>query len=276
MQVVGIRVPRVLWLVVLVTALLCVLAVAASFGAKQVDVVRHDLRASADLQPIRLVQISDLHLKAFGAHEQGLAAQLVALAPDVVVLSGDAVDRADALPLLQSFVRAFAPVPVLLVPGNWEHWSGLDFIALQTMLATSGGQLLLNERWSFSRGDRSLAVMGLDDDTAGQPDLQLLDTRASSKGALTVLVQHSPAFFDKADVAKRMANQRFDLCLAGHTHGGQLAIGGWAPIRPVGSGRFVAGFYDVPGCSLFVSRGAGTSVLPLRLGARAEVVVFDL
>ena len=276
MQVVGIRVPRVLWLVVLVTALLCVLAVAASFGAKQVDVVRHDLRASADLQPIRLVQISDLHLKAFGAHEQGLAAQLVALAPDVVVLSGDAVDRADALPLLQSFVRGFAPVPVLLVPGNWEHWSGLDFIALQTMLATSGGQLLLNERWSFSRGDRSLAVMGLDDDTAGQPDLQLLDTRAPSKGALTVVVQHSPAFFDKADVAKRMANQRFDLCLAGHTHGGQLAVGGWAPIRPVGSGRFVAGFYDVPGCSLFVSRGAGTSVLPLRLGARAEVVVFDL
>jgi predicted MPP superfamily phosphohydrolase len=276
MQMVGLRIPRVLLLGVLVAALLCVLAVAASFGAKRVDVVRHDLRPSADLQPIRLVQISDLHLKAYGAHEQGLAEQLSALAPDVVVLSGDAVDRADALPLLQSVVRAFAPVPVLLVPGNWEHWSGLDFIALQGMLASSGGQLLLNDRWSFSRNGRSLHVMGLDDDTAGRPDLQLLDTRAPSKGVLTVLVQHSPAFFDKADVAKRMANQRFDLCLAGHTHGGQLAIGNWAPYTPVGSGRFVAGFYDVPGCSLFVSRGAGTSVLPLRLGARAEVVVFDL
>ena len=194
MQVVGIRVSRVLWLVALVAALLCVLAAAASSGAKQVDVVRHDLRASANLQPIRLVQISDLHLKAFGTYEQGLAAQLVALAPDVVVLSGDAIDHTDALPLLQSFVRTFAPVPVLLVPGNWEHWSCLDFIALQTMLATSGGQLLLNDRWSFSRGDRSLAVLGLDDDTAGQPDLQLLDTRAPSKGALTVVVQHSPAF----------------------------------------------------------------------------------
>ena len=270
------KIPRVLWFAALVTALLCVLAVAASFGSKQVVVVRHDLRASADLQPIRLVQISDLHLKAFGVHEQGLTAQLIALAPNVVVLSGDAVDRADALPLLQSFVRAFAPVPVLLVPGNWEHWSGLDFIALQSMLASSGGQLLLNERWSFSRGGRSLLIIGLDDDTAGRPDLQLLDTRAPNKDALTVVVQHSPAFFDKADVAKRMANQRFDLCLAGHTHGGQLAIGGWAPYTPDGSGRFLAGFYDVPGCPLFVSRGAGTSVLPLRLGARAEVVVFDL
>ena len=270
------KIPRILWLGVLVTALLTVFAVSASLGAKQVVVVRHDLQASADLQPIRLVQISDLHLKAFGAHEQGLAEQLFALAPDVVILSGDAVTRADALPMLQSFVRAFAPVPVLLVPGNWEHWSGLDFLGLQSMLTSSGGQLLLNERWTFTRGRRSLIVIGLDDDTAGQPDLQLLDTRAPSKDALTVLVQHSPEFFDKADVAKRMANQRFDLCLAGHTHGGQFAVGGWTPIRPRGSGRFVAGFYDVPGCSLFVSRGAGTSLLPMRLGARAEVVVFDL
>lgn len=75
---------------------------------------------------------------------------------------------------------------------------------------------------------------------------------------------------------KRMANQRFNLCLAGHTYGGQLAIGGWAPYTPVGSGRFVAGFYDVPDCSLFVSRGARTSVVPLRLGARAKVVVFEM
>lgn len=83
--------------------------------------------------------------------------------------------------MLQLFVRVFAPIPVLLVPGNWEHWSGLDFLGLQSMLASSGGQLLLNERWAFSRGGRSLVVMGLDDDTAGQPDLQLLDTRAPSK-----------------------------------------------------------------------------------------------
>lgn len=73
-----------------------------------------------------------------------------------------------------------------------------------------------------------------------------------------------------------MVKQRFSLCLAGHTHGGQLALGGWTPYIPVGSGRFVAGFYDVPGCRLFVSLGVGTSVLPIRFGAPAEVVVFDL
>lgn len=77
-------------------------------------------------------------------------------------------------------------------------------------------------------------------------------------------------------MAQRMANQRLDRCLAGDTHGGQFSLGGLAPIRPTGRGRFVAGMYDVAGCPLFVSRGAGTSVLPIRLGAQAEVVVFDL
>jgi predicted MPP superfamily phosphohydrolase len=269
------QILRIFGLLALVITALGALVFAALLGANQIDFVRHDLRATPDLKAIRLIQISDLHLKAFGAHEQGLVSQLVAFQPDVVVLSGDAVDRADALSLLNSFVNAFAPVPVLLVPGNWEHWSGLDFIELQNMLAGSGAKLLLNDRWSMSSTDRRLEIIGLDDFTAGRPDLKLLDA-AADKNAITVVVQHSPAFFDQGTVNKRMVNLQFDLCLSGHTHGGQFAIGGWAPIRPRGSGRFVAGFYDVPGCSLFVSRGAGTSLLPMRLGARAEVVVFDL
>ena len=268
--------PRIFWLLALVIAALGALVFVALHGANRIDVVQHDLRATPDLKAIRLIQISDLHLKAFGAHEQVLVSQLVALKPDVVVLSGDAVDRADGLPLLQSFVNAFKPVPVLLVPGNWEHWSGLDFSTLKSTLTSSGGQLLLNDSWSMTHTDRLLQIIGLDDFTAGRPDLQLLDAAANGKSALTVVVQHSPAFFDQAEVIKRMSNQHFDLCLAGHTHGGQFALGGWAPIRPRGSGRFVAGFYDLPGCPLFVSRGAGTSLLPMRLGARAEVVVFDL
>jgi hypothetical protein len=112
---------RIFWLLALVIAALGALAFAALMGANRVDVVYHDLRATPDLKAIRLVQISDRHIKAFGTHEKGLVSQLVVLQPDVVVLSGDALDRPDDLQLLQSFVKAFAPVPVLLVPGNWEH-----------------------------------------------------------------------------------------------------------------------------------------------------------
>ena len=269
--------PRhlLLGLAVLLAGPLAALTLAAFLEGKRVDIVTHDLRPAGAPQALRLVQISDLHLSHFGPHEQTLAKKVRGLNADVVVLTGDAIDRADALPLLQSFVQALKPAPVLLVPGNWEHWSGIAFGRLQSTLAAQGAKLLLNERWTLARGDRSLTLIGLDDFTAGQPDLQLLNASASNPDGLTVVVQHSPAFFDQAAVTQRMAGQDFGLCLAGHTHGGQIALGNWAPFTPPGSGRFVAGFYDLPSCRLFVSRGAGTSVLPLRWGAKAEVLVFD-
>ena len=69
---------------------------------------------------------------------------------------------------------------------------------------------------------------------------------------------------------------RFALCLAGHTHGGQVALFGFALWTPRGSGNFTAGRYDSTMCPIYVSRGIGTSILPIRLGARPEIAVFTL
>ncbi len=238
----------------------------------RIEVVRHDLRTTRHDQIWRLVQVSDLHLRGFTDRERTLAHTIAALSPDVIVLSGDAIDRADAVPWLRSVVSALGRTPVLLVPGNWEHWSGVDFAALKDVGAT----LLLNDRWALSRGDRRLEVIGLDDFTAGNPDIRLLSAAgAESDSVSAVLVQHSPGFFDHETVRKQMADRRLTLCLSGHTHGGQITLGGWAPWTPPGSGRFTAGFYDVPGCRLYVSRGVGTSVIPVRFGSRPEVVVFE-
>lgn len=275
------RLTRIAFLTLFPLTLLALLAWALWVEPARVAVVRHDLQsvgAVAGGAPWRLVQVSDLHLQAFGEREQALARQVQGLGADVVVLTGDAIDRVEALPWLAGFVGALGGVPVLLVPGNWEHWSGVNFAALQASLAGAGGRLVLNDRWSLSRQGRTLQLIGLDDFTAGAPDLGLLASGvgADAAGVVdTVLVQHSPGFFDQADVGQRMGGSRFSVCLSGHTHGGQVALGGWAPWLPVGSGRFVAGFYDVPGCRLFVSRGVGTSVMPLRLGAPPEVVVFE-
>jgi len=63
--------------------------------------------------------------------------------------------------------------------------------------------------------------------------------------------------------------------LAGHTHGAQVAAFGYAPVRPWGSGRYVAGWYRDAWPHLYVSRGIGTSVLPFRPGSPPEVAVFD-
>ncbi len=247
----------------------------ANWGESDVEVTRHDLSASSPITAFRVVQLSDLHLQHFGATEKAVVAQVLALQPDLVVVSGDAIDRADALPVLQSFLQALGGLSVVAVPGNWEHWSGVDIKALAAVFADlPAGHFLLNQSHSLVAKGRKVHVVGLDDFTAGHPDAQMLSDAGA--GDVRILVQHSPGFFGESEVARRMGEQRFTLCLSGHTHGGQVTFGGWAPFRPVGSGRFVAGFYDVPGCRLYVSRGVGTSVLPVRWGPKAEVAVFDL
>jgi len=70
--------------------------------------------------------------------------------------------------------------------------------------------------------------------------------------------------------------EKLAFSMAGHTHGGQIAIANKAIFTPPGSGRFVAGWYMTPWGELYVSKGVGTSVLPMRIGARPEIAVFEM
>lgn len=266
--------------ILLSTSLLAAQVVAFLVEPDRIEVTHHDLRDQQQASGLRLVQISDLHLKAVGEHEKLIVKQVQELHPDLVVLTGDMVDCADALPLLQAFVEALGPIPIVAVPGNWEHWSGLDFSELRAAIENrQGNQLLVNGQSSFTKEQRTIRLIGLDDFTGGDPDLGLLKRVGNlhrENGTTTVLLQHSPGFFDLPEVRRLLGSGRFSLCLSGHTHGGQITIGGWAPFIPGGSGRFVAGFYDIPGSSLYVSRGVGMSIIPARLGSRPEIAMFDL
>ena len=261
------------------TVLLTVVGAAFFIEPGRIEVTHHDLRRQRDGVDLRLVQLSDLHLQAFGEHEKSLAHQVKELRPDLVVLTGDMIDRADAFPFLQAFVKNFGATPLIAVPGNWEHWSGLDFENLRAAIEIQqGNHLLLNGQSSFTKGNRTVQLIGLDDFTGGNPDLSLLERIEyfQKEKVTTVLLQHSPGFFDLSEVRRIMGLNRLTLCLSGHTHGGQITIAGWVPFTPRGSGHFVAGFYDIPGCRLYVSRGVGTSVISARLGSRPELAVFDL
>ena len=139
---------RSTWFVSLAVVLVFFATAAWVFRANaEFEVTHHDMRGASQAPAFRVVQLSDLHLQHFGKAEKAVVAQVLALQPDLVVLSGDAIDRADALPVLQSFLQALDGLSVVAVPGNWEHWSGVDFKALVTMLADRpAGRFLLNQR----------------------------------------------------------------------------------------------------------------------------------
>ena len=227
---------------------------------------------------IRLVQLTDLHLHDVGRHVRAVAAQTTALRPDLIALTGDSVDRSDALPLLAEFLELLAnETPKVATLGNWEHWAGVNVTELRALYDRHNCRLLVNQPAGLSVRGRQLTFVGLDDLVGGAPDLPAATRGVSADESTRILIQHCPAFRDAQIVQDANARAPFAMMLAGHTHGGQVAPFGHALYRPQGSGRYVNGWYrDAERVPMYVSRGIGTSVVPIRLGAIPEIAVFDL
>ncbi|NBT79533.1 MAG: metallophosphoesterase [Betaproteobacteria bacterium] len=234
-----------------------------TFGVGQVD---------GSNGKIRIIQISDLHLHGVAERDERLAKQIRELNADAVVFTGDIIDRAENLELLASFLSALGPTPRIAVLGNWEYWSKVDLKRLRAIYESAPQSLLLvNQKANVMLKGREIEFIGLDDFTAGKPDTRLLRSQTSS--IVRVVLQHSPGLYEEPDLPVAPQNQ---ICLSGHTHGGQVTLFGRPFWTPRGSGRFLAGWYETPSCRLYVSRGVGMSILPIRFGARPEVAVFEL
>jgi len=176
--------------------------------------------------PIRLTALTDLHLHSIGRLEEAVAAEIVDYDPDAVLVIGDAVDQADALGLLQDFLGLLpGRTPEYATLGNWEYWSGVDLDALGAAYDRFGGRLLVNESVRLPREGTSAELVGVDDFVAGQPDLSLAGVSDAGKGEALIL-SHCPAYRDALGDAERP----IAAMLSGHTHGGQIALGPWAPV----------------------------------------------
>ena len=111
-------------------------------------------------------------------------------------------------------------------------------------------------------------LAGVDDLTEGRPVLaDALDGLRENEPV--VLLAHHPDFFYEA------AAVDIDLTLSGHTHGGQVRLFGHAPIAHSRFG-YLAGEYNEIESMLYVSRGAGLTLLPIRIGAPAEIPIVTL
>jgi hypothetical protein len=224
------------------------------------------LRIRSDATPYRTIAvIADLHPTRGDSLEREVIERLRERSPELIVLAGDMVDDPEDLEVLRDFLTQLPPAEKVAVLGNWEYWSGIDRQQLAELYAEYDVSLLVDDCY---RG-----IVGLDDFTAGRPALAKALSQCY-KATPWLLVQHSPGFFESVDVS--LGSVQFDLLVSGHTHGGQISLFGWAPYTPEGSGRFVSGEYPTPLGKLYVMRGLGTSVMPIRFGARPELLIVTV
>ncbi|GAB4261944.1 metallophosphoesterase [Deferrisoma sp.] len=260
---VRVRTPATAW-----TVLAAVLLV-GTYGvweATRLRVERVRIASPKIPRPLRVVQVSDLHLGLL-LRERTLDRVLRVverLEPDLLVATGDIVDaQIDHLDgLSRRWARVRPPLGKFAVVGNHEVYAGLG--QSLAFLEKSGFRVLRNE--AAAVGD--LWVVGVDDEHAPGPlpDAGRL-LAAAPPGRFVLVLKHRP-------VPLAGSEGRFDLQLSGHTHLGQIF-----PFRLFTGMAYPLqnGLYELAGGSrLYTSRGTGTWGPPMRVLAPPEVTLVEL
>ena len=252
----------------------------------------------ADL-PLRVAAIADIHAcEPWMTIEriEGIVAATNALAPDLVVLLGDYVvahrkitAKVPDAQWAKALGRLSAPCGVHAILGNHDWWDDpraqsrlVPLPAAAAALEAEGIRVLHNDAVRLTHRGRSFTVAGLGDQFAFRPrhdspawgsggtdDLEGTLTKARGDGPI-LLLAHEPDIFAEvpADVA---------VTFSGHTHGGQVRIGGFTPVVPSRYGsRYVYGHIVEDGRNLVVSAGLGCSWWPVRFGVPAEIVLATI
>ena len=223
---------------------------------------------------LRVVQLTDIHAGLFMTRHdlRRYADQVIALNPDLFVLTGDYITNSAAfLPeCLEEMARVSARYGTFASLGNHDHWYAAQG-GLTAMFRHYRIPLLRNAHRVLRTPEGPFAVAGIDDLIAGRPDLDAA-LRGLTPALPTILLSHRPEIFPEA------AGKGVELTLSGHYHGGQIKLELPKRVLSVAHLRtpYPEGLYRIDGAHLYVSRGIGTSLTPVRLNARPEVTVLNL
>lgn len=223
----------------------------------------------------RIVQISDLHNTVFGRNHRTLIDRITELAPDMVVITGDIVDANHtdidaAIDLVDQLAGLY---PVYYVTGNHEYWLDEgDRRRLFEEMEQAGAVLLFNEAVTVNASGGTFDLIGLDDKSLADGTLNALLSECDSE-TLNIVLAHEPQYIENYAVTDA------DMVLCGHAHGGQFIIPLIGPVVAPDQGffpQYTSGAYHMDDMIMFVSRGLGNSIIPVRLFNDPEVVCIDL
>jgi predicted MPP superfamily phosphohydrolase len=265
--------------------------VAAGYGLLyerlDVEVTRPRIAVSRlpkGFEGFRVVQLSDFHISPFMTADEIRRCVTIAngLKGDLVALTGDYVadDPAAQGEVVQALAGLRAPFGVFGCLGNHEIYTETED-SITRLFAAAGIRILRQERTPIESHGDVLNLIGVDYQqrrSSRDHDGHLVDRYLEGSEKLVmpdvvnILLSHNPNSFDRA------AELGIDLTLAGHSHGGQLALSfinrSLALVYP--ETPYVSGRYEKRGSQLYVNRGIGTTGPPIRIGARPEITVLEL
>lgn len=226
---------------------------------------------------LNFAQISDLHFTNDTTSKtiSEIYDNIRIIKPFAVFITGDLIsDKNGIQKAIELINRISSEYPTYIVFGNWDYWSlDFDIKDFAMSLENSGAKVLTNKNIKIEVNDNIYYIMGVKDPyTSGENtedvDKALYGVDFGIKSC-KILLAHSP------NVIKYAKNRGIDLILVGHTHGGQVFIpyfsDNFIPSRRAAGRGFVKGLYSINGDRMYVNRGIGTSIIPLRFMSPPEI-----
>ena len=211
----------------------------------------------------RLIHFSDIHHKGDCNYLKTVVRRINSLSPDFVCFTGDIIEDekylAEALELL-----AEIKAPIFGVPGNHDYWSKASFEPIHKCFNANGGVWMLDEKHSIASA--KINLIGVTCNHATQATLPL------DPSCKNILLMHYPAW------VKKLGNQKFDLMLAGHSHGGQVRIPFYGSlIVPYAVDQYDLGLFNTQAGPLHVTSGIGyIYTYNFRFNCRPEITVIEI
>jgi len=229
------------------------------------------------LNGLKVLHITDSHLGIYRniSDFEQVITDASEFSPDLVLLTGDIADDLNQLPdALRLASSLNAPLGTFAIPGNHEYYRGIDDV--RRIYDRSPVPLLIGAGATVEHRGAALHIAGADDPRRMRVDntsflrqtvLSALD--GAPDKSFKILMSHRPEGFDIA------AENGLPLTLAGHTHGGQVGLGGRSFFENFMPDRYLWGHYEKDGARMYLSAGIG-HWFPFRLGCPPEAPIIVL
>jgi uncharacterized protein len=229
-------------------------------------------RLPPSLDGLKIVHLTDIHHSLFTPLEEVERAVQLAnrLQPDIVALTGDYVTLSPAYisPMARALGKLRARRGIFAVLGNHDFQVDADEVTLA--LRSHHIRVLRNSRHPIHAGGKTLWMLGVDDLWWNSDDLPAALESVPARDT-KILLCHNPLGIWDASA------RGIDLVLSGHTHGGQVRLPGIRSLYRSKLGeRFVEGWNRLNGTQIYVSRGIGKVVVPIRVACPAEIACLHL
>ena len=270
-------------MVLLVIALACVLflpTVYLFYENNSLQITKYEIdseKISNEFNGFKIVQVSDLHNTKSKVLNKSLIKEIKNQHPDLIALTGDLVDSSKTdINAAIDFIKEIKDcAPIYYVTGNHEARIS-EYSKLSSELINNNVVILDNKAEQIKSGDAKLNILGINDPAIAH-DVYVSDeiivkseikALTYDKTAFSILLSHRPELYSV------YVENKIDLALTGHAHGGQIRlpfVGGVVAPNQGLFPKYTSGAFKEDETTMIVSRGIGNSILPYRINNRQRL-----